>query len=118
MKNSTRDALVAFLMAGLLCLAGCSDLFLKGPPVPGDPAAGDVTLTIESGGERTIYPQAGQFSKIVLTFARKDGEGTLPPVEVQGGARRSTWIREPGKLPPAPGTVRKARLWSPRPQTP
>ncbi|MDR0597850.1 MAG: hypothetical protein LBG14_05025 [Treponema sp.] len=73
-------------LASLILLAGCPDI-LRGPPLaPGAPGGAQVSVTFGAGAERTVAPQMGQFSKIDLTFMRKDGAGTLSPVEAQGGA--------------------------------
>jgi hypothetical protein len=69
--------LIAFLLA-----AGCADI-LKGPPE--SPEAGRVAITIANPA-RTVSPQLYQFSKIEITFERKDGSGTLTPLVVTGGA--------------------------------
>jgi hypothetical protein len=58
---------------------------LQGPP-PEAPEHGQVRVTFGTGAERTAAPRLDQFSKIELTFVRKDGTGTLSPVTAQGGA--------------------------------
>ena len=74
------------LLASLILLAGCAAI-LQGPPQAPDASEGaEVRVTFGTGMERTAAPQLSQFSKIELTFVRKDGAGTLSPALVQGGS--------------------------------
>jgi hypothetical protein len=73
------------LVLGLALLSGCMNP-LHGPPeLSGPGEGGQVCITIGSGMERTVFPQMEQFSKIVLSFERKNGSGTMSPVEVSLG---------------------------------
>jgi hypothetical protein len=76
----------AVFVLGCLLFGGCEDI-IKGPPAAPPPAPGDgrVVIVIGSGIERTVLPQADQFSKITLGFERKDGTGTMQDVEVNVG---------------------------------
>jgi hypothetical protein len=71
------------VLLSLALFAGCVDI-VKGPAggLPGD---GQIVVTIGSGAERTVSPGLNQFSRITLSFERKDGAGTLPSVEAAGG---------------------------------
>jgi hypothetical protein len=71
------SALVAFLL-----MAGCVDI-LNGPPV--SPESGKVAITIANPA-RTVSPRLDQFSRIEITFQRKDGSGVLAPLDATGGA--------------------------------
>jgi hypothetical protein len=64
-----------------LFVAGCVDI-LKAPPDAQE--AGGVVITIATPA-RTISPQLDQFSKIEITFQRKDRAGILAPLAVTGG---------------------------------
>jgi hypothetical protein len=70
-------------VVGCALLAGCADI-IKTPPEPADPAGlgdGRVLIVIGSVRERAVFPRMDQFSKIELTFERKDGPGAMSPVE-------------------------------------
>jgi hypothetical protein len=86
MKNTFKGVLppLAALVLGCVLLAGCEDI-IKGPP-PAPPEAPDLgggrlVITIGGGTERTLIPRADQFSKITLSFERKNGTGTMPDLE-------------------------------------
>jgi hypothetical protein len=89
MKSNVKGSLpcragLVFVM-GWILLAGCSDI-LQGPPEDsGSLGSGQVVITIGSEAERTVLPRMDQFSKIVLSFERKNGSGTMSPVEVSPG---------------------------------
>jgi hypothetical protein len=73
-------------LALILLMAGCADIIA--PPAALDPAeAGDgqLIITIGIGQERTVFPHLDQFSKITLSFERKDGEGSREDEEVSLG---------------------------------
>jgi hypothetical protein len=86
MKGNYGGALPRLLVFVLGCVlfAGCEDL-IKGPPPELDPGDGLVVITIGSGPERTVFPRADQFSEIMLSFDRKDGEGSMQPVQASIG---------------------------------
>jgi hypothetical protein len=74
-------------LALILLMAGCVDI-IKAPPAAPDPTDlgdGQVVITIGSGLERTVFPRMDQFSKILLSFERKDGAGSKEDEEVNLG---------------------------------
>jgi hypothetical protein len=71
-------------LALILLVAGCVDI-IKAPPAAPDPGDGQVVVSIGSGLERTVFPQMNQFSKILLSFERKDGAGSKADEEVSLG---------------------------------
>jgi hypothetical protein len=83
MKGNVTGRRILFL-ASLSLFVGCAAA-LQGPP-PEAPEHGQVRVTFGTGTERTVSPRLDQFSKVELSFVRKDGTGTLSPVEVHGGA--------------------------------
>jgi hypothetical protein len=86
MKSNSKggfSGLTVFVL-GCVLLAGCEDI-IKGPAPVLDSGEGRVVITIGSGIERTVFPRADQFSKITLSFERKDGAGTMPTVEAEIG---------------------------------
>jgi hypothetical protein len=70
------------VFSAVLLMTGCADI-LQDPP--DSPEAGRIAITIANPA-RTVAPQLDQFSKIEITFQRKDGSGTLSPLAVTGGA--------------------------------
>jgi hypothetical protein len=78
-KGSPQWIIVMF--AALFLATGCADI-LKDPP--DFPEAGRVAISIANPA-RTVAPQIDQFSKIEITFQRKDGSGILNPVDASGG---------------------------------
>jgi hypothetical protein len=74
-------------LALILLVAGCVDI-IKAPPAapnPAEPEEGQIVVTIGSGPERTLFPRIDQFSKIMLSFERKDGAGSKEDEEVSLG---------------------------------
>jgi hypothetical protein len=75
-------------LALILLMAGCVDI-IKAPPAapePADSGDGQIVVTIGSGMTgRTVFPQMDQFSKILLSFERKDGTGSKADEEVSLG---------------------------------
>jgi hypothetical protein len=86
-NNDTRVSRLVrnVLFFGLILLAGCTNPLQNPPEVVKADGDGQLVITIGSGMERTVFPRIDQFSKIVLSFERKDGTGTLSPVEVSLG---------------------------------
>ena len=87
MQNKRRPCLglAAGIMAGILVLAGCSDV-LQGPSASQDSTGeGRVTITID-GGARTVLPPAEAFSRFEVTIAEQGGTKELEPVEAAGGS--------------------------------
>jgi hypothetical protein len=72
------------LIAIFFLMAGCVDI-IKAPPEAFDPTDGQLVITIGSGLERTVFPQLDQFSKITLSFEKKDGAGSKEDEEVSLG---------------------------------
>jgi hypothetical protein len=77
--------LVGFILTGFILLTRCTNPLQAPGLVSPEPGAGQVLITIDAGAERTAFPRLDQFSKIMLTFQRKDGAGTMSPVEVSLG---------------------------------
>ena len=87
MQNKRRPCLglAAGIMAGILVLAGCSDV-IQGPSASqGSTGEGRVTITID-GGARTVLPPAEAFSRFEVTIAEQGGTKELEPVEAAGGS--------------------------------
>jgi hypothetical protein len=71
-------------LALILFLAGCVDIIKA--PEPADLGDGQLVITIGSEMmERTAFPRMDQFSKITLSFERKDGAGSKADEEVSLG---------------------------------
>jgi hypothetical protein len=68
----------------ILLVGGCADI-INAPPAAPDMEGGEVLITIGSGMERTVFPRMNQFSKIVLSFERKDAMGSREDEEVSLG---------------------------------
>jgi hypothetical protein len=85
MKNKKKlSGSIAFGLTLILLMAGCVDI-IKAPPEAFDPTDGQLVITIGSGLERTVFPQLDQFSKITLSFEKKDGAGSKEDEEVSLG---------------------------------
>jgi virulence-associated protein VagC len=83
-SKSPVGVLAAGIMAGLLVLAGCSDVFQGPQEAQGSGGEGRVTITID-GGARTVLPQAAEFSRFEVTIAEQGGSTVLEPVETTEG---------------------------------
>jgi hypothetical protein len=85
MKNLKKTSgSIALGLALILLMAGCVDI-IKAPPEVFDPTDGQLVITIGSGLERTVFPRIDQFSKITLSFEKKDGAGSKEDEEVSLG---------------------------------
>jgi hypothetical protein len=81
MKRSLKGLPLGFFVLCCALLADCADLLREPIAAPDSAEGGFVVITIGSGMERTVFPKTDQFSKIVLSFVRKDTAGTMPDVE-------------------------------------
>jgi hypothetical protein len=85
MQNKSKILLIAGIMAGILLISGCSDVFQGSQEeVPSAGGAGRVTITIDAGA-RTLLPQAAEFSRFEVTIAQQGGSTVLEPVAATGG---------------------------------
>ena len=83
-KRRPRVGLVAGIMAVILALSGCTDVFQE-PQAQSSTGEGRVTITID-GGARTVLPPAEAFSRFEVTIAQQGGTTELEPVEATGGS--------------------------------